>query len=262
MTNYFTISEFARLRNININSLRYYEKIGVLKPAFVDERTGYRYYSPDQLPMLDVILLCIDFGMPLKDLARYINNNEFIKNKELFETGRRIAQERIRDLQTELDRIEYTLQYLNTNQQYSNEKGIYERSIPERTVVTLDYDGDLADIRKIEMVSGRLYGYAQEKRMSPVFPAGLLINIKDGHMSQKVFFEIMRGEGQDPSVRILPAGSFICRQVDLVSAKSISDIVETTFGAAKNSEIVVSNMLLDKYRIGTKKSELQKRVSK
>lgn len=44
MKKYFTISEFAKLRNININSLRYYEKIGVLRPCFVDENTGYRYY--------------------------------------------------------------------------------------------------------------------------------------------------------------------------------------------------------------------------
>lgn len=35
MKKYFTISEFAKLRNININSLRYYEKIGVLKPIIL-----------------------------------------------------------------------------------------------------------------------------------------------------------------------------------------------------------------------------------
>lgn len=40
---YFTISEFARLRDININSLRYYEKIGILKPHHVDAQNGYRY---------------------------------------------------------------------------------------------------------------------------------------------------------------------------------------------------------------------------
>lgn len=55
----FTISEFAKLRDININSLRYYEKIGVLKPAYTDSNTGYRYYTPDQLSVLDMILLCI-----------------------------------------------------------------------------------------------------------------------------------------------------------------------------------------------------------
>lgn len=44
----------------------------------VDEQTGYRYYSPDQLPILDVILLCPDFGMPLKELKSYIDDKKNI----------------------------------------------------------------------------------------------------------------------------------------------------------------------------------------
>lgn len=260
MTHYFTISEFARLRNININSLRYYEKIGVLKPAMVDEKTGYRYYSADQLPILDVILLCIDFGMPLKDLAMYINNDEFIKNKELFETGRKLARERIRQLQMELDKIDYTLQYLNINRQYSDMTGLYERTIPKRSVVALDYMGDLTDIRKIEMASGKLYSYALEKKLSPVFPAGLLIRIDGNEMSTKVFFEVMNRNAADEYIQTLPEGNYQCHQMNLSPSKSLLDTIEATFGIVETTEIVVSNMLLDKYQIGTKKSELQKRI--
>lgn len=261
MTNFFTISEFAKLRNININSLRYYEKIGVLKPAHIDEKTGYRYYSPEQLPILDVILLSIDFGMPLKDLKGYINNDEFIKNKELFETGRALAQERLRHLQTELDRIDYTLQYLKTNQQYSRIAGSYERAIPERTIVTLVYEGDLGDIRKIEMASGRLYRYAQEKQLSPVFPAGLLVSSDRGRIMVKVFFEIMRKDAHDDSIQTLTSGNFLCHQVDLTPRIHLMRAIETTFGSEKKTDIIVSNMLLDKYQIGSRKSELQKRIT-
>lgn len=260
MTNLFTISEFAKLRNININSLRYYEKIGVLKPIYVDEKTGYRYYSPEQLPILDVIHLCIDFGMPLKELTRYIHNDEFIKNKELFETGKKIAEERISELQTELHKIEYTLEYLNVNQQYSKASGIYERSIPKRRVVTLDYDGDLSDVRKIEMASGKLYAYAQEQQLCPVFPAGLLISIDNDRVEAKVFFEIVGKHVQDSALRTLPSGGFLCYQVDLTPRIDLLQTIEAAFGAGKPTEIIVSNMLLDKYQIGTRKSELQKRI--
>ena len=40
MKNYYTISEFAKLRDININSLRYYEKLGLLKPVIIIESIG------------------------------------------------------------------------------------------------------------------------------------------------------------------------------------------------------------------------------
>ena len=41
MKKFFTISEFAKLRNFNINSLRYYEKIGLLKPVYVAPETNF-----------------------------------------------------------------------------------------------------------------------------------------------------------------------------------------------------------------------------
>lgn len=260
MDKYFTISEFAKLRNININSLRYYEKIGVLRPYHVDERTGYRYYSPEQVPILDVILLCINFGMPLKELKNYINSDDMINNKELFETGKRIAKERICDFQMELSKIEYTLQYLNNNQQYSEEKGFYKRNIPERTVITLDYTGSLSDIRKIEIESGKLYNYAQSKKYSPVFPAGLLISQNKGEIKTKIFFEIVRKNVDDKNVVMIPAGEFRCNHVNLTPEIDLRNIINSTYGTEIQGDIIISNMLLEKFQIGTKKSELQRRI--
>ena len=75
MKNYFTISEFAKLRNININSLRYYEKLGLLKPAYIDENNGYRYYSAEQVSLLNKIILCIQLGIPLKDMVAFLDED-------------------------------------------------------------------------------------------------------------------------------------------------------------------------------------------
>lgn len=43
-----TIKEFSRLCECNIQTLRYYDRIGLLKPARVDDWTGYRYYNKSQ----------------------------------------------------------------------------------------------------------------------------------------------------------------------------------------------------------------------
>ena len=43
-----TIQGFAKLCGCNTQTLRYYDRIGLLKPAKVDEWTGYRYYEEDQ----------------------------------------------------------------------------------------------------------------------------------------------------------------------------------------------------------------------
>lgn len=262
MKKYFTISEFAKLRNVNINSLRYYEKIGVLRPCYIDEKTGYRYYSPEQVAILDVVRLCTNFGMPLKDLAEYIKNNNAIDNKELFETGKKMAQERISDLQDELSKIEYTLDYLNNNQEYSKEAGFYKRNISERRIVFKEYSGSLTDVRRVEMESGELYNYAQSKKYSPVFPAGLLVHYNNGEIQLKIFFEIMRKKIDDIHVTTIPSGEFQCCHVDLTPEIGIQHLVDSIYGKNNREDIIISNMLLEKYQIGSKKSEFQKRLDK
>lgn len=260
MRRLFTISEFAKLRGININSLRYYEKIGVLKPFSVDEHTGYRYYSPDQLPILDVILLCLNFGLPLKELKDYIDNEEYIKNTDLFESGRRIAEERVRAAQTELNKIEYTLHYMKVNQQYSEETGMYKREIPERKIIATEYTGNLLDIKNIETASAVLYEYAQGRQLAPVFPAGLIIGTDNDILSVKLFFEIMAKDKKDACIEVISGGTFLCRQINLNTDMKLDDVINAVYGSSKKEKIIVSNMLLDKYQIGTKKSELQKRI--
>lgn len=50
MNRYFTISRFARLRGIDINSLRYYERLGILKPAWTDPHTPIAITPPSSSP--------------------------------------------------------------------------------------------------------------------------------------------------------------------------------------------------------------------
>ena len=45
MKKYFTIGEMSKLHNISIETLRHYDRFGILKPEYINEKTGYRYYS-------------------------------------------------------------------------------------------------------------------------------------------------------------------------------------------------------------------------
>jgi DNA-binding transcriptional MerR regulator len=50
----YQIGEFAELGGVSAKTLRFYDEIGVLRPASVDSRTGYRHYLPQQLEDLKV----------------------------------------------------------------------------------------------------------------------------------------------------------------------------------------------------------------
>lgn len=65
---YFSIGEVSRLFDLSIKTLRYYDKVGILKPAYVNQENKYRYYSREQFMSIDVIKYCKIMGMALEDI--------------------------------------------------------------------------------------------------------------------------------------------------------------------------------------------------
>lgn len=127
----------------------------------------------------------------------------------------------------------------------------------------MDYNGDLKDVRNIEQTSARLYSYAQKNHLSPVFPAGLIIHLKNETIESKVFFEIVcKDMNSDQNIIRLPAGDFLCKQINLTPETDLVEAIHSTFEYTDDMSIIVSNMLLSKFQIGTKTSELQQRINK
>lgn len=69
----FKIGDFARLTRVGVKTLRYYDDIGLFKPARTDEENGYRRYSFEQLPRLNRILALKDLGFTLGQVAKMMD---------------------------------------------------------------------------------------------------------------------------------------------------------------------------------------------
>lgn len=65
----FGIGTVARLAGLSVRTLRYYDEIGLLRPVWVDSKTGYRWYEPEQLRRLHRIVALRDLGVRLVDIA-------------------------------------------------------------------------------------------------------------------------------------------------------------------------------------------------
>ncbi len=261
MKKFFTISEFAKLRNININSLRYYEKIGLLKPVYVAPETNYRYYSAEQLSDLDTILLCIQLGIPLKDFVKYINKQGELQTRKLLEDGKKLAQKKMNDIQRGLKNIEYCLSYMDINRQYENRKGTYIRHIGQRWLVTAEYIGEIEDVANVEKSLSWLYEFAQSKNLSPVFPSGIILKYVDKTPKFWLFFDILACKTDETGIMSLPEADFLCLQVNTDSGKNTLEEIEQNFRQkGKDGLFIISNMFLSKYRFRNKCSEIQLQV--
>ena len=66
------IGEFAWLGQVTVETLRHYDRLGLLKPEQLDPFTGYRYYALEQLPRLNRILALKDLGLSLEEITRML----------------------------------------------------------------------------------------------------------------------------------------------------------------------------------------------
>jgi DNA-binding transcriptional MerR regulator len=71
-TSLMPIGRFARLTGLSVKALRHYDELGLLRPAAVDETTGYRSYSTAQVERAETIRLLRRLELPLDEIATLI----------------------------------------------------------------------------------------------------------------------------------------------------------------------------------------------
>lgn len=101
----FRIGEFSNLGKVSVKTIRYYDEVGLLKPALVDTETNYRYYTEDQLAQLRQILMYKEAGLQIDEIAMLLKCDAACRND--------ILLSRRRELLALKDTIENQLQHLD-----------------------------------------------------------------------------------------------------------------------------------------------------
>jgi DNA-binding transcriptional MerR regulator len=108
------IGDFAKLSRVSVKALRFYDEIGLLRPAAIDRFSGYRYYQAAQLARLNRILALKDLGFSLEQIGGVLDQELSagqvsallqLKAQELRERMRQ-DEDRLRRIETRLKQIE------------------------------------------------------------------------------------------------------------------------------------------------------------
>lgn len=65
---HLSIGQMAKLNGISNKTLHIYQEKGILEPDYIDEQSGYRYYSPHQHPVLDAVTQLKNLGFSLEEV--------------------------------------------------------------------------------------------------------------------------------------------------------------------------------------------------
>jgi DNA-binding transcriptional MerR regulator len=148
----FQIGEFSKIAQVSGRLLRYYEEIGLLSPEFTDPQTGYRYYSAQQLPRLNRILVLKELGLSLEQIAHLLDQETsademrgmLILRKAQIEQTLQEEMARLRAVETRLQQIETSGQI--------QEPDVVLKAIPAQPFLALrTVLPGLAAIRRLEL---------------------------------------------------------------------------------------------------------------
>ncbi|MBP3234761.1 MAG: MerR family transcriptional regulator [Eubacterium sp.] len=130
------IGEFSKLSRISIRMLRHYDDIGLLKPAEIDDLTGYRYYREEQLFIIGRITSLKDMGFALADIIKILDNYDDKEKMDAF------LSERQKELSKLSKETEYKLMLLETARKRLRKEqkmsfDVTVKTIPERYAATV-----------------------------------------------------------------------------------------------------------------------------
>ncbi len=226
MNQYMSIGKVSKLKTVSIKSLRYYDRIGILKPAFVNTETNYRYYTNDQLYLLDAITVCIRLGIPLKELNSYVENSSINLQKLLYD-GKILAEQKIMDIHNCLETLQETLQNMaspvtglakipESRNGVLLPEGFYHNEIVARRMLTVPLEE--MDIPKYYgQYILKLFVTAQQMGTVVAYPSGVLHEYRNGKYQRHMFLTITgdapSSQNGDHAIRTIGEGDFACRRI-------------------------------------------------
>lgn len=206
--NYFSISETAKAVHTTSETLRYYDRIGLVTPSKKDEWTKYRYYTKQDIVRLNTVRALQQMDLPLQEIKQVLEYNDLNKIVDYLKQAEAKADAKIAALQYSKSKIlsaraDYEKKLLGQ----SENKDFFIKDFPARVIMlsdtleqpTLDnlwnylsHFYDKVDIQSKEQFTFEdIAGIYTEKGLSRLFA---------------VCIRYMDIEG----LKILPAGKYLC----------------------------------------------------
>jgi DNA-binding transcriptional MerR regulator len=131
------IGEFSRLSQVTVKALHYYDDMGLLKPAYIDPFTNYRYYTIEQLPRIHRIVAFKELGLSLEQIAVLLNGEMGTERmRDILQRQRSQIQQRIDEEQSRLAQVDFRLRMIEMEDKMPD-LDVIVKSIPPIRALTV-----------------------------------------------------------------------------------------------------------------------------
>jgi len=251
--NIISIGEMARLTGAGIQALRHYEKLNLLKPIYTNPDSGYRYYSFEQAYLVEIIILCVELDIPLKNLPKFANDN-IIDLASFLKTGKEIALKKIKKLKRGLKLVEN----MEKKMQLADDqmKGdIWTETIPERYLKILSFGRTFKEIDTLAIYKE----FADSLNVNDALKHseyGFMYIHNDRLKMYYAFIEIDALEA-DKNTLVIPVSVYYCKQSEYSRIESVVDVFKPLLVENDSFVAFETDILKSRYNISNPYKEIK-----
>ncbi len=211
MNNLFSIGELAKYQHVSKQTLIFYDKIGLFRPAFVDPSNGYRYYSAKQIDYLDTILIMKKIGFSLEEIRMHMQDYTIDSSLIALRKQLSVLDSRIQELSLIRSRL------ASRCEQMEDAKSCLRKEIPAgvekvnaRRILLHPVEAPYT-LRETSIATKECFAEAFEKQLPVFFQCGVCVpleRIRKGHCTEASFaFLPIEKTEQSENIKELPSGT-------------------------------------------------------
>ena len=207
MEKIFSIGKAAELAGMTAETLRHYDRIGLVHPCKTDEWTGYRYYSEQEIVRLHTIraLQCMDLS--LEEIGRVLAFDDMERIAAFLAGAEQKADRKIAELYEAKDRIRRARTFYENKASRTPQTKQTERTFPAR-VILLSKDLSQPSVDNLWNYLRHFYAQVgEENREAFSFEDAAGVYTAAG--SSRLFAVCTRWQKTEGLIR-LPAGKYLC----------------------------------------------------
>ena len=254
MKKYFSVGEAAKAVNTTSETLRHYDRIGLVRPSKKDEWTNYRYYTEQDIVRLNTVRALQHMDLPLKEIKKVLEYDDLEKIVEFLAQAEKKADEKITALQHSKSKIRLAkADYERKLQTRRKSDGAFLKDFPERVIL-------LSDTLEAPTLDN-LWNYLEHfyDKVTPALKERFSFEDLAGIYTENGvsrLFAVCISYAETDGLKVLPKGKYLCAGCTEETRKQVlSEVMRTArtkYGAEPKFTvqlIVVSGILHWNYEV-------------
>jgi len=222
MQDLLTIGEMANINNVSTQTLRFYDRIDLLPPYYVDKETGYRYYHIKQSAALDMIQYMKALGMELNEIKKQLECQDIDALEQMLEKQYILIEEKVSEFTQMKKAVAKSLESYKRYRSAPEEGIVVIEHIPERKIYCYDSGINIYDygLETYEYILRELKNHIQLKGLPMIYFCNVGSILRKSVMdagrfeSTEIFLFVDDDFKSDTGIEIIPAGTFACIYCD------------------------------------------------